>query len=185
MDWRLNQKILFSLFKGGEYKRSSDISLNVKMTTKSGMYYFGERWWFCPASIPPPLMTLFWFFSGASLFHSRSMSYWLGLSSPSALDVKHVTITWPISSSQTGTEWVYDLTKSISNIFRASIGNTRNSFSSFSKVGSWWKPLQSSLIHRGRPYLRSESASKKAKRWRKTESWWHWSLASSHIWCQT
>ena len=76
--------------------------------------------------IPPSLMTLFWFFSGASLFHSRSMSYWLGLSPSSALDVKHVTITRPISSSQTGTECVYDLTKSISNIFRASVGNTRN-----------------------------------------------------------
>ena len=75
------------------------------------MYYFGGGGRFCPATIPPPLIILFWIFSGASLFHSHP--------SP-APDVKHTTMAWPISSLQTGTEWTHDFTKPIRGILRAS-----------------------------------------------------------------
>lgn len=69
------------------------------------------------------------------------------LSSSPAPGGKHTTWTWPVSSSQTGTERALDFTKSIRGIPRASVGATRKSLSFFSKTWSWLKPVQSPLKH--------------------------------------
>lgn len=149
------------------------------------MYYFGERWWFCPVSIPP-LMTLFWFFWGILFFPFSVHELFVGVKFilSTRCEARDHNLTNQLIK-QTGTEWVYDLTKSISNIFRASIGNTRNSLSSFSKS---WKLMEATSVifnPQGETLPEKWVSIKKSQEMEKPESWSHWSLASSHIWCQT
>ena len=60
------------------------------MTTESGETILGRGGGSAHSSFTDDFILIF---SGASIFHSRSMSYRLGLSPSSALDVQHVIIT--------------------------------------------------------------------------------------------
>lgn len=145
------------------------------------MYYLGGGGRFCPATIPPPLIILFWFFSRTPLFHSQSIpstrceAHDHGLTNQLITDWYRMD-TWLHQDNQRNSQGFHR---------RVPTGTTRRSLSSFSKIWSWWEPLQSSFNHRRKACLRIEAVPNRAKRWREIESCWHRSLASRHIWYQT